>query len=101
MVISWISDRLPTIEDADEDGNVLWLLNVSLNDMTIRSWNSFRLGESWIHTPAWRNKARKIAQLIEAHGYLIALSDDGAAFHLYFGGPDRYEWRPLPPLPQP
>lgn len=107
MAINWISDRLPTIEDADEDGNVLWLFNVSLGDIAIRSWSNFQFGESWVHTPAWRNQARKIVQLLVADGVVFAVSDDGLAFslaeekaHKTESG-SKYSWWQLPPLPQP
>lgn len=88
MKNQWISDRLPTAEDGDDDGDVL--AHTSSNDVgfCVTRWDRVVRNQPW-------------TRIHEADGYLIALSDDGAAFHLYFAGPGLYEWRPLPPLPQP
>lgn len=47
----WISDRLPTQQDADLHGQVRW--NPKLPGMLMH-WLGVRQGELWAHTSAWK-----------------------------------------------
>jgi hypothetical protein len=45
----WITDRLPSKEDADSFGQVLWT-----HPGLMESWGSVRPGEPWRHTSSWK-----------------------------------------------
>jgi hypothetical protein len=101
----WITYPSPTAEDGDEDGDVL--IQLDDGDFRVAHWDRVLPYQPWMRIQEFQKQqdfqkqsARKMVQLLAVKGYgLVALSDDGAAFHLYFGGPSGLEWRPLPPLP--
>lgn len=101
MTGQWITHPLPTAEDGDEDGDVL--IQLDDGDFRVAYWARVLPCQPWMRIQDFQKESvRKIVQLLAVDDYgLVALSDDGAAFHLYFGGPSGLEWRPLPPLPQP
>lgn len=101
MARNWISDRLPTIYDADEDGDVLVRTVDDGIGFRVVCWNRVTSYQAWapLEKPD-SNPARKVAQLFPVDGQLIALSDDGAIFRLCIVDGNRYKWMPLPLLPQ-
>jgi hypothetical protein len=46
---SWINDRLPTQQDGDLHGTVLWGKQAGL----LMPWQGVRAGEWWKHSSAW------------------------------------------------
>lgn len=108
MAINWISDRLPTIEDADEDGDVLAHSSHVELGFRITRWDRVVRNQPWAHLrKAKKQSSRKIVQLLVADGVVLAVSDDGLAFSLTEKKTDKaergieYSWWQLPPLPQP
>jgi len=103
MTGQWITYPSPIAEDGDDDGDVLIRVDEKYPGFRVVRWDRVLPYQPWMRIQEFQKQsARKIVQLLAVDGYgLVALSDDGAAFHLYFSGPSGPEWRPLPPLPQP
>jgi hypothetical protein len=52
----WISNRLPTKEDADIHGMVLWRPD---RPGLLMAWSEVRLGEIWARSSAWQDPSLK------------------------------------------
>ena len=48
---TWITDRLPTADDADPDGKVRWGPNLP---GLLMHWQGVREREPWTHSSSWR-----------------------------------------------
>ena len=107
--MDWITDRLPTEADGDEDGYVI------VSTPTQRKWYRayFRLvscGQSWLpFTPPAAKPApesvapatpapqpRRIISIAEADAAVFAIADDGTAWSL---SANWSNWTQLPALP--
>jgi photosystem II stability/assembly factor-like uncharacterized protein len=98
MEQEWITDRLPTATDADEDGDVLAPLS-QIGGETHVLWNRVREGEPWKHSPFLQPPVvRKPVQIAVSDDTVYALCDDGTVFR-YTGG--FTGWTQLPLVPQP
>jgi hypothetical protein len=101
----WISDRLPTKDDADEDGDVIicsedgtyWMLAV---------WDVVKYGKLWIPFVKPGSSAtiepptptpRRFVSLISHSTALIAVADDGTAWFQLDSASDWHPLRALPP----
>jgi hypothetical protein len=51
-VNTWVTDRLPTLVDADPLGYVRWGPNYP---GMLLLWDDVRLGEAWKHSSAWNH----------------------------------------------
>jgi hypothetical protein len=49
----WINNRLPTQDDADLQGMILW----GKHDGFLMNWRGVRSGEYWAHSSAWKKPA--------------------------------------------
>ena len=100
--MNWITDRVPTREDADDDGSVIALSFSGRKWYTVH-WADIPFGKAWIPFRALeqspRSEQRSFAQIAIGHGngYAVALADDGTAW-MYI--PSDSTWRQLPSLPK-
>ena len=115
MEQDWITDRLPTETDGDENGEV-WLRNRrSSAPKRLVHFSYVHPGAPWQHTGIWkppaepaptepdRIAARRVVQIafhaVDAErSCLIALCSDGSLWCLHAFAP---EWTQLPAIPQP
>jgi hypothetical protein len=114
----WITHRLPTAADADDDGDVRLpeVPKALPGDYSENIWQHWSLvvpGQPWWSEKAATNPtpasapARKVVQIEAApeskncYSCLYALYDDNSIYEIAFrpGMPD--QWRQLPPIPQP
>jgi hypothetical protein len=54
----WISDRLPTADDADLNGQVRWGPNLP---GYLMHWTGVRPQEPWTHSTAWRKPIESVS----------------------------------------
>jgi hypothetical protein len=108
MAGPWITYPPPTVEDGDDDGDVLVQADGEDPGFRVVKWDCVLPYQPWIRIheampikEAKKRPTRKIAQLITANGLVLAVSDDGAAFSLKVKSDLQFLWEPLPPLPQP
>jgi hypothetical protein len=121
MPQEWITDRLPTEADGDQDGEVRMVLRPNVSaPWHLAHWSCVGAGAFWQHTSCWeppteptptepdpaepdRIASRRVVQIafdaVDAEtSALIALCDDGSIWRL--NAYDDY-WTELPAIPQP
>lgn len=101
----WISDRLPTKDDADKDGDVI----ICSEDRTywmLAQWDVAKDGTPWIPfvKPGYSATVepptptrRRFVSLISHNSALIAVADDGTAWFQLDSASDWHPLRALPP----
>lgn len=98
--MDWITDRLPTEDDADVFGDVI------VGDGTAweeANWYDVEPGQAWLaFKPATTTKRRIIStnRTVHPNGVAIidAVADDGTGWWVAQGD-DENGWHQLPPLP--
>ena len=101
--LTWITDRLPTEADADDDGDVLVLSN-SGKTWYATDWEVVRPGQSWLpfipptgsRPSVPTSQPRRIVSITESEGTVMAVADDGSAWRL---SATWSQWIQLPALP--
>jgi len=93
----WIRDRLPTVADADEKGEVL-TPHKTTGQTFFQRWQEVRPNQQWRHTSRWRSipttTPRLFASITRTKDRYLALADDGTAWENWGQG-----WVQLDPLP--
>lgn len=117
----WITDRLPTEKDADDDGNVRVCSSPRLNlkDYVYDKWNIVTPGWPWRHShycartpaapeptppaPEPKKATRGFAQIIwdSNNEQQYAIATDGTAWHRDYVYGTWFDWEQVQPLPQP
>jgi hypothetical protein len=103
----WISDRVPTEQEADADGDVVvCFCRQGQLVFTFRDWDAVDLGEHWLPFVKPGSSAtvepptptqRRFVSLISHSTALIAIADDGTAWIQQHASD--CDWHPLRALP--
>jgi hypothetical protein len=105
MEQEWITDRLPTEADGDENGDVRLRRWPGSSEYNYAHWSHIGPGAPWLHTSYWRPTAeptptasRRVVQIAASTSLdLFALCDDGTIWI----NVSRSDWAELPAIPQP
>jgi len=80
MTQDWITDRLPSAADADEDGDVI-VMPCDAGRLYCKNWRDVKPGDAWCHMRQSQSMPQRIVGLARYNDSCIAFDQDGAAWN--------------------